>query len=216
MLELSGVIFDVDGTITATNQLIFDSFNFVSEKYAGKTLSDQEIIALFGPPEDVVLKKLTDENFEMVQKDYYNFYRTNHKKMASLYPGIEDCFKLVKSLKLPLGIFTGKGKLSTKISLEELNISHYFEPIVTGDDVTNHKPSGDGILKFLEYHELSPKKVLMIGDSTQDVIAAREAGVNIAAVLWDSYGKADVEAMEPDFSFYSVNDLYLFLKKSLK
>ena len=47
-----GFIFDIDGTLTSTNQLIFDSFNFIAKKYLDKTFTDEEIIAMFGPPED--------------------------------------------------------------------------------------------------------------------------------------------------------------------
>ena len=72
-----GFIFDIDGTLTSTNQLIYDSFNFIAHKYLNRTFSDEEIIAMFGPTEDVILKEWCGENsaspagrFEEVKKDY--------------------------------------------------------------------------------------------------------------------------------------------------
>ena len=56
--DISCVIFDMDGTLTRTNQLIFASFNHVAEKYLGIRLSPEEIIALFGPPEEGGLSRL--------------------------------------------------------------------------------------------------------------------------------------------------------------
>jgi len=53
-----GFIFDIDGTLTSTNQLIFDSFNFIAKKYLNKSFTDEEIISMFGPTEDVILKKM--------------------------------------------------------------------------------------------------------------------------------------------------------------
>ena len=82
-------VFDIDGTLTSTNQLIFDSFNFIAEKYLNKTFTDDEIISMFGPPENDILKRLCGENYEPARKDYFNYYNENHWK-AELYSGIKE------------------------------------------------------------------------------------------------------------------------------
>ena len=71
-------IFDIDGTLTSTNQLIFDSFNFIANKYLGRTFTDEEIIDLFGPTEDVILKEWCGEKFEEAKRNYYDYYSKNH------------------------------------------------------------------------------------------------------------------------------------------
>ncbi len=55
----------------------------------------------------------------------------------------------------------------------------------------------------------------MVGDAVADVTAARDAGVPIASVVWDSYGKEKVMQTRPDFLFYSVGELRLWLEQSL-
>ncbi len=67
-----GFIFDIDGTLTSTNQLIFDSFNFIAKKYLDKTFTDEEIISMFGPPEDDILKELCGENYECSKKRLFH------------------------------------------------------------------------------------------------------------------------------------------------
>ncbi len=58
MIKLfDGFIFDIDGTLTSTNQLIFDSFNFIAKKFLNKTFTDDEIIGLFGPTEGQIIEK---------------------------------------------------------------------------------------------------------------------------------------------------------------
>ena len=205
-------IFDIDGTLTSTNQLIFDSFNFIAEKYLDRTFTDEEIIDLFGPTEDVILKEWCNEKFEEAKVDYYNYYRENHS-IAQLYPGIKEILQLLKSKNIPLGIFTGKGREASMITLKYLGVHKYFDLIVTGDDVNNHKPSAEGILKFVNHCNLIPEKVLMIGDSVSDVKAAQDAGVKIASALWDSYGHDKVKLMCSDYYFNSVEELNKFLVK---
>jgi len=205
-----GFIFDVDGTLTSTNQLIFDSFNFIAKKYLNKTFTDEEIVAMFGPTEDVILKEWCGEKYDEARKDYYKFYSDNHW-MAKLYPGIKEILDYLKSKNYPLGIFTGKGREATMITLRKLGVDHYFDLIVTGDDVENHKPSAEGILKFVKHFRLENERVLMIGDSVSDVKASKDAGIKVASALWDSYAHEKVKTLQSDYYFHSVDELKEFL-----
>jgi len=209
--RFKGIIFDVDGTLTFTNQLIFDSFNHITKKYLGRSYSDDEIIALFGPTEDVILKEMCKEEYESARSDYYTYYKNNHD-IAHLYDGIKELIIDIDKEGILLSIFTGKGRTSALITLDELGLTSYFDMIVSGDDVENHKPSPEGIIMFLSKHNLDPKEVLMIGDAPSDIIAANECGVEIASVVWDSYAEDEVRKLNSKNLFHSVNELrnYIF------
>lgn len=215
MKNFDGIIFDIDGTLTSTNQLIFDSFNYISKKYLNKTFTDEEIINLFGPTEDFIIEKLFPDNFEEVKKEYYKYYEENHHK-AELYPGIKELLIYLKQKNILLGIFTGKGRKAATITLKKLSIYDYFDIIITGDDVTEHKPSAEGIIKFIKQFNLSKERVIMIGDAPADVKAAKDANIKIASVLWDSYAKDEVLKLESDYIFNSVNELKNFLEKNIE
>lgn len=210
--RFKGIIFDVDGTLTFTNQLIFDSFNHITKKYLGKSYTDEEIIALFGPTEDVILKEMCKDDYENARKDYYAYYKDNHD-IARLYEGIKELIVDIYNAGILLSIFTGKGRTSALITLDELGLTDYFDMIVSGDDVENHKPSPEGILMFLNKHNLNPKDVLMIGDAPSDIIAARQCGVEIASVVWDSYAEDEVKKLNSTTVFYSVAELRDFILK---
>ncbi len=210
-MKYRGIIFDIDGTLTSTNRLIFDTFNHVAQKYLLKKFSDAEIISMFGPPEDVILKQLFPDNLEEATEDYYKYYRENHS-IVEVYSGIKELVLDLKSRPVLLSVFTGKGRRSSMITLEEVGVVHCFDMIVTGDDVQEHKPSAEGILKFVNEFNLPKEKVLMIGDAVSDVKAARSAGVDYASVLWDSYGAEKVKEINNDKVFHSVEELreYIF------
>ena len=208
-----GFIFDIDGTLTSTNQLIFSSFNFIAKKYLNRTFSDAEIISMFGPTEDIILKEWCGNKFAEARKEYYAYYSDNHW-MAELYPGIKEILVYLKNKRYPLGIFTGKGREASLITLRKLEVENYFDLIITGDDVKNHKPSAEGILMFKSKFKLEKEKVLMIGDSVSDVKASKEAGIKIASALWDSYGEEKVKTLQSDYYFHSVDELREFLIKN--
>ncbi len=208
-----GIIFDIDGTLTSTNELIFKSFNHIAQKYLDRTFTDEEIIALFGPTEDVILKELCGKNFETAKKDYYEFYKSHHH-IANLYPGIKELLDYLKTKGVLLAVFTGKGRQASLITLEELSIINYFDIIVTGDDVVNHKPSSEGIMNFVNEYDLKKEEVLMIGDSVADIRASKEARIRIASALWDSYAAEKVKNLGSDYYFNNVDELKEFLVKN--
>ena len=213
MNRISCVIFDIDGTLTQTNELIYATFNHVAERYVGKPFSPAEITAMFGPPEEIAIEKVVGkEHRDEALEDFYNFYDTHHPRMASAHDGIRGILEFLKSNRILLAVFTGKGKRTTLITLGHIGVRDYFDLLVTGNDVKNHKPSAEGILKVLKTFGLRPKEVLMVGDSVSDVKAAHEAGVAIAAVLWDSYNKEAVQQMDVDYLFHSVGDFGKWLK----
>ncbi len=213
MKKYKGIIFDIDGTLTSTNELIFASFNYVAEKYLNRTFSDKELISFFGPTEDVILKQWCGENYEKARKDYYDFY-SEHHHMADLYPGIKEILKDVKSKNIFLSIYTGKGKDAATITLKKLGIYDYFDLIITGDDVKEHKPSPEGIHIFLEKFNLKKEEVLMIGDAISDIKAARKAGIEIASVVWDTYAKEEIMKLGSDYVFNTVDELKEYLRKN--
>jgi pyrophosphatase PpaX len=213
MNHISCIIFDLDGTLTQTNELIFATFNHVTEKYLGRTYTPDEITKMFGPPEEIAIERLIGKvRINEAMDDFYSFYEEHHPRMANAYDGIKEVLEFLKSKGLLLAIFTGKGKRSTLISLDLLGIKNYFDIIITGSDVENHKPSSEGISKVMGKFGLEPRQVLMVGDAVADVKAAREAGVKIAAVLWDSYGKDKVMEMDIDFKFHNVQEFFEWLK----
>ncbi|KAF0153618.1 MAG: phosphoglycolate phosphatase [Ignavibacteria bacterium] len=213
--NFDGFIFDVDGTLTSTNELIFSSFNHVTQKYLNKKVSNEEIIAMFGPTEDVILKEWMKHNYHEARKDYFDFYSSKHQSMADIYPGMLSILEIIKSKNIPLSIYTGKGKDSAEITLKEIGVYHLFDMIVTGDDVKEFKPAREGIDMFIEAFNLDRNKVLMVGDAPADVIASHSAGVKIASVLWDSYAKNKVLQMNSDYFFETVDEFKSFLEANI-
>jgi pyrophosphatase PpaX len=207
----------MDGTLTQTHQLIFDAFNHVAEKYINKRLAPKEIVALFGPPEEEAVENMIGtRNIASAMDEYYRFYQERHNDLASLFPGIQELLEFVRSKGIIIGLFTGKGRRTTEITLHEFCIEQYFDVVVTGDDVDHFKPSGDGIRKIIQKYSLQPDEVLMVGDTAADITAARECGVPVAAVAWKSYSEDNGLLPETDFLFHSVREFHVWLEKALR
>ena len=215
MRNFDGFIFDIDGTLTSTNDLIFATFNHVADKYLNRTFTNQEIIAMFGPTEDGILTEIMGKDYGAARKDYFKFYTAQHNEMADIYEGIKEVLEIIKSAGLPLSIYTGKGRDSSLITLEMIGVLDYFDMVVTGDDVKVHKPSPEGIDVFIEKFNLQRDRVLMVGDAPADIKAARNAGIKNAEVLWDDYAKQRTHDLQSDFVFHTVDEFKKFVKSNI-
>jgi HAD superfamily hydrolase (TIGR01509 family) len=207
MSTFSAFVFDMDGTITNTNRLIFDSFNHIVQQYRGGTMSDREIAGLFGPPEEGALRVIVgDERLDEAMEKYLAFYRDHHRALASVYDGIPDVLDELYRRGVTLALFTGKGRHTTEITLDVLGLTRYFKKVVTGNDVVKHKPSGEGLIAILRDLALHPDHTIMVGDSPADILAAREAGIPVASVLWDAFNKDRVLQHPRDYTFHAVDE----------
>ena len=215
--SVAGVLFDIDGTLTRTNELIFATFNFITSRYCGRTYEPREIIALFGPPEEGALVPIVGrERLDVAMDDLCDFYSSHHHAMASLHGGMDDVLAFLKGTGIPLGVFTGKGRRTAMITLEALGIAGYFDLIVSGNDVLRHKPDPEGIRKFIGAFSLPPAEVLMVGDALGDITASRGAGATSVAVLWDSYDRERVVRAGADFVFEEVSGFLSWLKRDVR
>jgi HAD superfamily hydrolase (TIGR01509 family) len=207
MNSYSCFIFDMDGTITNTNRLIFDSFNHIVETYGGALMTDREIAALFGPPEEGALEVIVGHDRLGAAMDrYLKYYRDHHHTLASVYTGMPEVLRDLHRKGVALALFTGKGRHTTEITLEMFGLRGLFRKVVTGNDVVRHKPSGEGIESILREFEVSKERTVMVGDSPADIFAAREAGVAVASVLWDPFARERVLQHHRDFTFHNVEE----------
>lgn len=216
MKQISCVIFDLDGTLADTGRLIFASFNHVASRYTGRTWSDQEILATFGPTEEVAIRSIVgDARAAEAIEDFHRFYAESHAGMAAEHEGIREVLAYLRANGTLLALFTGKGKRTTAVTLAALGMDGYFDLLVTGDDVGNHKPSAEGILKVLSAFGLPPAAALMVGDSAADIGAARDAGVPVASVAWDPFARGRSDLSGADYTFGSVVEFSSFIRSAI-
>jgi len=193
---LSLVIFDLDGTLADTHQLIFDSFNFVMGKYKSVELSPQEIMSYFGPPEEVCIKNMIGtENFEGAWHDYLDYYE-RHLDETVIFSGIPELLNDLKALKMLLGIFTGKGKETTEMTLKFHRIRSFFDIVVTGSGVKNHKPHPEGVELALARLNVHAQKAVVVGDSMADYKAAVSSGTHFIAAMYDPFLRAKFDGID--------------------
>lgn len=206
MKKIKAVIFDLDGTLGNTIPLCVRAFQKSIEPLIGRSISDEEIIATFGPSEEGTIMSLAPNNYEEGISNYLFFYNQLHEMCPNPFDGITDLLDILKNGQIRIAMVTGKGKYSTMITLQKFGLLHFFEKIETGD------PGGaikaDGIVSVLDFfNEINKNEIIYVGDAPGDIIACKKTGIPIVAAAWANTAEPEklIELM-PDKLFYNIND----------
>lgn len=204
------VLFDLDGTIIDTNELIISSFMHVFEAQAPGPLTREQIIPHMGTTLEQQLQAFSGgvEDVSPLVKAYRSFNTIHHDDMVKPFPHVNEVVERLHRHGLSLGIVTTKIRPSTMMTLEKYDLERFMSVIVTVNDVEHPKPHPEPVLTAMEQLGANPATTLMIGDSPVDIQSAKAAGVKAAAVAWSLKGEQKLMEYGPDFILKDMRDLY--------
>lgn len=183
-MNLQGLIFDLDGTLTDTLPLCVRMYQQVFEEFAGVTMTTEQVVALFGPNEEGVIRKVISEDWEVPLERSIQLYEQHHDASATVLPGVRELLDGLKNSHLPMALVTGKGVETTQITLQKLNLASYFSIVKTGSEQGSIKPRC--IAEILEEWQIPGSQIAYVGDAPSDVLDARLAGVYPITAAWGS------------------------------
>ena len=202
--KIKAVIFDLDGTLANTLPLCISAFRKSIEPLVKRNISDEEIIATFGPSEEGTIMALAPDHYNEGVADYLVHYEALHDMCPTPFNGIIELLDILKEKGIRLAMVTGKGRSSAQMSLDRFGISHYFEVLETGIPEGPNKPKG--IQAVLDvFNDVKPNEIIYVGDAPSDITASRQAGIPVVAAAWAETAEPEILAkMQPDELFYDI------------
>ncbi len=195
-MQLDGMIFDLDGTLTDTFAVCFTAFRETIRTVTGRSATDDEIYSHFGPSEEGMFQRWVPDRWEECLRLYLTAYEREHRRIGRIFPGIETALGLLREREMPLAVVTGKGAQSAAISLAQLGLAPYFDCIETGSPEGSVKVRR--IEQVLTRWEVAPNRVAYLGDVASDIEASRTVGVIPLAAAWEKRSNATaLRALKP-------------------
>jgi len=209
---IKALLFDFDGTLLNTNELIIQTFMHVLEdKFPGK-YQPEDCLQFIGPSLRETFSKLTpDEVDEMIQK-YRDWNFENHDRLCKEYPGVVETLTELKEMGIRIVIVSTKGRDGIKRGIKFLGIEHLVEFFIGIEDVSKVKPDPEPVLLAIEKLGVEKDEVIMIGDNYHDIEAGHNAGVKSAGVAWSIKGENYLQQFNPDYMLKSMKDLISIVK----
>jgi pyrophosphatase PpaX len=201
------VVFDLDGTIVDSVELIIVSFQHAMREVLGKEVSREESIAYVGRPLREQMVIFCPERADELVTSYREFNHREHDRMLSLYEGILPLLDRLQKAGVKLGLVTSKSRPTTQMAFDLTGIEHYFGSTICSDESPGNKPSPDPILLCLEQLQVSPVDAAYVGDSPADIQAALAAGVEAIGVTWGVFDADTLAAERPDILVDTIAEL---------
>jgi phosphoglycolate phosphatase len=189
-MQIRSVTFDLDGTLLDTIvdlaaacdammvELRFPPLGVEKvRRFVGKgmaVLVERCLTTPDGPPDPALLA--------LGIAAFRHHYAGFNGCAAAEYPGVREGLEAFRALGLPLGVVTNKPAAFTGPLLERTGLADFFVVLVSGDTTANKKPHPEPILHACTILGVRPEENLHIGDSDNDLIAARAAGCLAFAV----------------------------------
>ncbi|MBN2981477.1 pyrophosphatase PpaX [Cohnella algarum] len=205
---ITTVLFDLDGTIIDTNELIIESVLHALEGVVPEGFSREHIIPKMGLPLAMQMQIFTGrDEVEELTKKYRAYNLQRHDEMVTLFPGVAEAVPKLKAAGLKLGIVTTKMRETSVHALKLLGIFDDMDVIVALDDVQNAKPHPEPVRKAMDALGADPRRTVMLGDSAVDIESARQAGAIPVGVAWSLKGSEALREAGAEVVIESMDEL---------
>jgi pyrophosphatase PpaX len=216
------VLFDLDGTLIDTTDLILASFAWTFDHHLpGRLPARETLVHTFGRSLPAVLRELAAEHHDgdpdlltsSMLATYRDFQLKQHDTLIKPFPGVAEMLRELHARQRRLGLVTSKREGFARRGLAIFGLEPLFEVAIFHDDTARHKPEPEPLLLAAERAGLMPGNVVYVGDSIHDVAAGRAAGMRTVSVLWGPFDRAVLERAGPDHIVERPEDLVTLLTK---
>lgn len=177
------VIFDVDGTLIDTEEVILTALQRVVKEELNEDKKLDELAFYFGLTDDITYDGLGIKNAERAT-DKWRKYIKDNSQLIKVYKDMEQTLKRLYDLNIYTGIVTSRTEQELINDLYPLKLQEYVKTIISADETEKHKPDPEPILKFIEVSKIDPSSAIYIGDTIYDMKCAKSAGIDFALALW--------------------------------
>lgn len=212
-MAIRNILFDLDGTLLDTNELIIQSFQHTYQRHLNKQVDKEEIIKTFGEILKITLDREFGDDSEEAIKTYRNFQIGKFEKLISIHAGVkEGVIKLYKQ-GYKLGVVTSRLNESAIRGLNHFGLMEYFNIIIGADDTEKHKPDPTPAFMALKEMGGKPEETIFVGDSPFDVLCSKNAGIKSVIVGWSALPMDMILKHEPGFVVDSMENLVALVEK---
>jgi pyrophosphatase PpaX len=206
---LPAFLFDLDGTLVDSIELILNSARFAFVGFDGHAPTDDEWRAGIGRPLQTVLREYAPDQAEAdrLLARYREYQLEHHDRLLRAYDGIVPALRGLAAAGHLLALVTSKSDWLARRALELIGVSDLFPVLVGCDICTNHKPHPEPVERALALLGAPASNAIFVGDSPHDVESGRAAGVYTVAVTWGAFTREEMERSGADVVIHDVSDL---------
>src|SRR3954447_11471524 len=169
--KITTVLFDLDGTLIDTNELIIATYLHTLEKYYPSKYVREDVLPFLGPTLHEAFGGIDPDRVEEMITEYRAFNIAKHDELVKEFPNVSETIQTLKERGYKLGVVTTKRLDVTLKGLRLMNLESFFDVIVAYEHVTKTKPDPEPIFNALEQLGSTSSETIMVGDNYHDILA---------------------------------------------
>lgn len=205
--ELQAVLFDLDGTLIDTIDLIRTSFRHATREVLGFELPDEITMRNVGQPLIRQFQDMAPEHAEELLRTYREFNMAQHDLLAREYPGTREVLEELKGRGMRMGVVTSKGTQAANRGIDLFGLGGFFEVVVSADDVEIHKPDPYPLQFAAGLMGADLRYCMYLGDSPHDMEAAVSGGAIAVGAQWGAFSPEELLVPGISYSLRQIGDL---------
>lgn len=208
MMDYRLVIFDFDGTLADTVELIVQTNQEAQRRMNYPVCERNRIISTIGLPlQECILTMYPDVRPEDLP-EWVRVYREVFDQLKSrivpnLFPHVRETLCLLRERGCVLTVASSRGRESLTDFLREMGIAPYISYVLGAEDVTRTKPDPEPVLKTLRELSFLPEETIVVGDMPVDIQMGLGAGAKTCGV---TYGNSNRQALLDAGAHYVLDD----------
>jgi pyrophosphatase PpaX len=203
------VLFDLDGTLIDSIELIVSSARHAFEKCGHPMPSAEEWVADLGMPLRAMFGRFITDDALMddLVAGYREYQLANHDRLVRPYEEVESTLETLHRRGYALAVVTSKGEQLARRGLAHVGLDGFFDVVVGLESCTRHKPDPEPVRIALNRIGIGPEAAAFVGDSPHDMAAGRAAGVTTIAALWGPFSRGQLASSDPDYYIARMSEL---------
>jgi phosphoglycolate phosphatase len=223
-IPVRAVLLDLDGTLLDTAPDLLEAANGMLRDLGQPQIDEATVRAYVGRGIANLVKRLlagrldaADDQEPPPAEAMANFrqhYAVSNGCHTKLFPGVREGLEALRARGLPLACVTNKAEVFTLPLLERMGLAGFFQVVVSGDTLPRAKPDPMQLVWVCGRFDLKPKDMLFIGDSVNDVKAARAAGCPVFVVPYGYNEGRGVRGLDSDAIVASIEEAAVLISNA--
>ncbi|MDK2705608.1 phosphoglycolate phosphatase [Vibrio vulnificus] len=216
--EIKLIAFDLDGTLLDSVPDLAVAADQATRAVGFPGVTELQVRDYVGNGADILIGRalsqsltinpeLSDELRAQARELFDDFYQQTGHKLSHLYPTVKETLKELHQAGFTLALVTNKPSKFVPDVLQQHGIADYFVDVLGGDSFLEKKPNPIALNWLMEKHQIQPTEMLMVGDSKNDILAAKNAGCASFGLTYGYNHGEPIVASEPDFAADSLAQL---------
>ena len=206
---LPALLFDLDGTLIDSIDLILRSARHAFVGFGGRAPSDDEWRAGIGRPLVDAFRDFAPDEAEVQRLigRYREYQLEHHDRLVRPYDGVVEVVHRLADAGHPMALVTSKSDWLAERALRLVGLDQAIPVVVGCDSCNRHKPHPEPVERALALLRIGPPDAIFVGDSPHDVEAGRAAGVYTVGVTWGAFTREAMERSGADEVIHQIEAL---------